>query len=388
MATYALPRALAALALAGSVATASVAPAAAAPRVPPRHADHSATQQALDAITDGGTPGALARADRAGEVWHGTSGVADLRTGRPRLPDDRFRIGSLTKPFVATVVLQLAAEPRYGLSIDDTVDTWLPGLVRGNDNDGRRITLRQLLQHTSGLYDYIRDDGFRDRFTGKAFFTHRYDGAAPEELVRIGLAHKPKFAPGDGWSYSNTNYILAGMVIEKATGNSYASEVEQRIIRPLGLRGTTVPGTSSTVPGPHGRHYSKLYVADPAARIHDVTDFNPSVSGASGEMISTSRDLNVFIRALLRGELLPPAQQKQMFTGRDLGDGRSYGLGIRSQTLKACGVKVWGHSSDITGSLTRTAATADGRHVMTINRTGDWGGQALEQSAIEAEFCG
>ncbi|WP_307840412.1 serine hydrolase domain-containing protein [Streptomyces sp. G44] len=363
------------------------APASAAPRATSYHSTHSATQDALDAITRGGTPGVLARADRAGEAWHGTSGVANLRTGRPRLPRDRFRVGSLTKPFIATVVLQLTAEPVYGLSIDDTVDKWLPGLVRGNGNDGRRITIRQLLQHTSGLYDYIDDDEFRAKFTGTEFFSHRYDGATPEELVRTGLAHEPLFDPSEGWSYSNTNYILAGMVIEKVTGNSYASEVERRIIRPLGLRGTTVPGTSASVPGPHGRHYSKLYVDSPAARVYDVTDFDPSVSGASGEIISTTRDLNVFTRALLRGKLLPSTQQREMFTGHDLGDGRSYGLGIRSQTLKACGVKVWGHSSEIPGSLTRTAATADGEHVITLNRNSDWGDQALEQAAVEAEFC-
>ncbi|MEU1820099.1 serine hydrolase domain-containing protein [Streptomyces roseifaciens] len=396
MATNALPRTLVTLALAGAVAAAAVAPASAAPRAPLRtsphsdhsdHSDHSATQDALDAITRAGTPGVLARVDRAGESWHGTSGVADLRTGRPRLPQDRFRIGSLTKPFIATVLLQLAAEPEHGLSTDDTVGKWLPGLVRGRGNDGRRITLRQLLQHTSGLYDYIDDDGLRAKFTGEAFLAHRYDNATPEELVRIGLSHKPLFEPGKGWSYSNTNYILAGMVIEKATGHSYASEVERRVIRPLGLRGTTVPGSSPSVPGPHGRHYSKLYVDDPAARIHDVTAFNPSFSGASGEMISTARDLNVFIRALLRGKLLPPAQQKEMFTGHDLGGGRSYGLGIRSQTLGACGVRVWGHSSEVTGSMTRTAATADGEHVVTINRNSDWGDPALEQAAVEAEFC-
>ncbi|MFI9202866.1 serine hydrolase domain-containing protein [Streptomyces sp. NPDC053048] len=385
MATYALSRPLVALALAGAAALTAAVPAAAAP---PAASHHSATQDALDAITRAGTPGALARVDRADEIWHGTSGVADTRTGRPRLPQDRFRAGSLTKPFIATVLLQLAAEPEYGLAIDDTVDKWLPGLVRGNGNDGRRITLRQLLQHTSGLYDYIHDARFRAKFTGEAFHIHRYDGATPEELVRIGLAHKPLFTPGLKWSYSNTNYILAGMVIEKATGNSYASEVERRIIKPLGLRGTTLPGTSSSIPGPHGRHYSKLYVSGPSARVHDVTDFNPSVSGASGEIISTTRDLNVFTRALLRGKLLPPAQQKDMFTGYDIGDGRSYGLGIRSQTLKACGVKVWGHSSEIPGSLTRTAATADGEHVITLNRNSDWGDPALEQATIEAEFCG
>ncbi|MGK5627871.1 serine hydrolase domain-containing protein, partial [Streptomyces sp. URMC 123] len=365
MARYALPRTLVALALTAATAAAVTAAAPASASAAPRGASHHpATQNALDAITRAGTPGVLARVDRGGEVWRGASGVADLRTGRPRLPQDRFRTGSLTKPFTATVLLQLAAEPRYRLSIDDTVDRWLPGLVRGNDNDGRRITLRQLLQHTSGLYDYLDDERFLAKYTGEAFLAHRYDGATPEELVRIGLAHPPRFAPGEDWHYSNTNYILAGilagMVIEKATGNTYASEVKRRVIEPLGLRGTTVPGTSSSIPGPHGRHYSTLYVKDPAAPAHDVTSLNPSVSGASGEIISTTRDLNVFFRALLRGELLPPAQQKDMFTTRALKGGGSYGLGVRSQTLTACGVTVWGHSGEITGSVTRTAATRDG----------------------------
>lgn len=388
-----LPRALAVLALAGAVVASVVAPAAAAPRgASPRaaahHSPHSATQGALDAITRAGAPGVLARADRADKTWYGTSGVADRRTDRPRLPQDRFRIASVTKPFIATVLLQIAADPAYGLSIDDTVDQWLPGLVRGNGNDGRRITLRQLLQHTSGLYDYLDDDAIRAKYTGTAFFAHRYDGATPRELVRTALAHEPGFDPGHGWSYSNTNYILAGMVIEKATGHTYASEVKRRIIKPLGLRGTTLPGTSPWLPGPHGRHYSTLFADGPGARAYDVTEFDPSVAGASGEIISTVRDLNVFFRALLRGELLPPAQQKEMFTGYDLGGGRSYGLGVRSQKLTACGVTVWGHSGEILGSATRTAATADGEHVLTLNQNGDWVDDALEQAAIEAEFCG
>ncbi|MFH8367240.1 serine hydrolase domain-containing protein [Streptomyces sp. NPDC018031] len=383
MLKQALPRTLAVLAMAGAVAATAAAPVAAGARPSP----HSATQEALDAITRQGTPGVLARVDRGGKSWHGTSGVADLRTGRPLLPEDRFRAGSLIKPFIATVLLQLAAEPERRLSIDDTVDRWLPGLVRGNGNDGRHITLRQLLQHTSGLYDYLDDPGFRAKYTGTAFFDHRFDGATPEELVRTGLAHEPRFAPGAGWDYSNTNYILAGMVIEKVTGNTYAEEVERRIIRPLGLDGTTLPGTAPSIPGPHGRHYSTLYVSDPDPQVHDVTELDPSVSGASGELISTARDLNVFFRALLRGELLPPAQQRDMFTTRDLGGGRSYGLGIRSQTLTTCGVRVWGHSGEITGSLTRTVATADGKHVITINRNGDWGDHGLEQAAVEAEFC-
>ncbi|MGK5640720.1 serine hydrolase domain-containing protein [Streptomyces sp. URMC 126] len=401
MSATALPRTLvpmilaSVLALTGAAANAATpsmtttsTSTSAAPRAAEPRSSHPATQDALDAIVRAGTPGTLARADQADEVWYGSSGVADRRTGRPRLPQDRFRIGSLTKTFTATVLLQLAAEPRYGLSIDDTVDKWLPGLVRGNGNDGRGITLRHLLQQTSGLYDYLKDADFSAKYTGDAFFAHRYVSVAPEELVRTALAHRPYAAPGEGWHYSNTNYILAGMVIEKATGHGYAAEVERRVIKPLGLHGTSVPGDAVSIPGPHGRHYSRLYVRGPAARDHDVTEYNPSSAGASGEMISTTRDLNVFLRALLRGRLLPPAQQKEMFTGRDLGDGRTYGLGIRSQTLRPCGVRVWGHSSEITGSLTRMAATADGLHVLTVNRNADWGDHSLEQAAVDAEFCG
>lgn len=401
-------RTLLGLALAGTVATtvATTGTATAAPRttsptaqapaadgrpaatVPGPLRGHAATQAALNEIVRTGTPGALARADVKGSVWYGTSGVADVRTSRPRLPADRFRTGSLTKPFTATVVLQLAGDPRYGLSLDDSIEKWLPGVVQGNDNDGNRVTLRHLLQHTSGLYDYLRDDAFRSKYTGAAFFDHRFDGATAEELVAVGLAHRPNFAPGAGWSYSNTNYALLGMVIEKATGNSYATETQRRIIKPLGLTGTSLPGTAPGLPGPHGRHYSKLFIKDPAAPRYDVTELNPSIASSGGEIISTARDLNVFLRALVRGELLRPAQQREMFTGRDLGDGESYGLGIRSRKLKTCDVTLWGHAGDIFGSLSHTLATPDGDHVLTLNRNSDWGDDEQEDAAIEAEFCG
>jgi D-alanyl-D-alanine carboxypeptidase len=360
---------------------------------------HTETQAALDAIVEAGTPGALAQVTDGRSRWFGESGLADLDTGQPRRPVDRFRVGSLTKTFTATVLLQLDAERI--LSLDDSVEDWLPGVVRGNGNDGRNITLRQLLNHTSGIFNYNNDAGFLATFTGESFLTHRYDGATPEELVRIGLSHAPVFAPGTGWSYSDTNYILAGMVIERATGHSYASQVEQRIIRPLNLHATTVPGSSAAVPGPHGRHYSKLYDDDPNAAIHDVTEFNPSVAGAAGQIISTTTDLSRFLGALLQGELLPDEQMEEMLTGVPVGDGEefpgpagagdrspaTYGLGIRSDTL-SCGVTVWGHGGQVPGSLSRAAATREGEHVLTLNRNGDWGDQAMEDAVLEAEFCG
>ncbi|MEU9609024.1 serine hydrolase domain-containing protein [Streptomyces sp. NPDC048057] len=378
-------------ALAVVATTAGAAPGADAQGPPDPHAR---TQAALDAIVAAGTPGALARVTTGEGRWSGGAGVADLDTGRPRLAGDRFRVGSLTKTFTATVLLQLDAEGV--LSIDDSVERWLPGVVRGRGHDGRKVSLRQLLNHTSGIFNYNRDAGFLAEFTGEAFLKNRYKGATPEQLVRIGLAHPPEFPPGTGWSYSDTNYVLAGMVIERATGRSYASQVERRVIRPLELRSTSVPGTSPAIPGPHSRHYSKLYSEDSGAAIHDVTEFDPSVAGAAGQIISTAGDLNRFYAALLAGDLLPARQMKAMLTGvpiKDGGHGRTapgavatYGLGLRSDTLP-CGVTVWGHGGQVPGSLSRAAATHDGGHVLTLNRNGDWGEQALEDAVLAAEFC-
>lgn len=381
----------------GALVVGAIAPAAAVDageRGDGLAAPHDATQAALDAIVAEGTPGALAAVREGRGRWSGEAGAADLATGEPRRNRDRFRVGSLTKTFTATVLLQLDADGV--LSLDDTVERWLPGVVRGNGNDGRRVTLRQLLNHTSGIFNYNRDEGFLARFTGESFLDHRYDGATPEELVAIGLSHPPLFAPGTGWEYSDTNYILAGMVIERATGDDYATQVRRRILGPLKLRATSVPGSAAAVPRPHGRHYSKLYDEDPNAPVHDVTEFNPSVAGAAGQVISATRDLNRFYRALLRGELLPREQLDEMLTTVPIDEEESgtggvptaaYGLGIRSDRL-SCGVTVWGHGGQVPGSLSRAAATRDGHHVLTLNRNGDWGGQGGEDAVLEAEFCG
>ncbi|WP_407562401.1 serine hydrolase domain-containing protein [Streptomyces sp. 184] len=383
------------LAAAGALMVGAIAPAAAldAGERGAASKDHDTTQAALDAIVAEGTPGALAAVRQGRDRWSGDAGVADLATGEARRDRDRFRVGSLTKTFTATVLLRLDAEGV--LSLDDTVERWLPGVVRGNGNDGRKVTVRQLLNHTSGIFNYNRDDGFLAKFTGESFLVHRYDGATPEELVAIGLSHPPLFEPGTGWEYSDTNYILAGMVIESATDDDYASQVEQWIIEPLGLRATSVPGSSAAVPRPHGRHYSKLYEEDPDAPVYDVTEFNPSVAGSAGQVISSTRDLNRFYRALLGGKLLAREQLKEMLTTVpiDAEESRTsgaptaaYGLGIRSDRL-SCGVTVWGHGGQVPGSLSRAAGTRDGRHVLTLNRNGDWGGQAGEDAVLEAEFC-
>jgi D-alanyl-D-alanine carboxypeptidase len=370
------------IAVAALVTGALVAPASAAEGSGGRH---GATQRALEQAVRDGVPGAVAQArDRAGS-WNGTAGVGDLGTGKERTAQDRYRIGSITKTFVATVLLQLEAEGR--LDLDDSVERWLPGTVRGNGHDGRHITLRQLLNHTSGVYSYTSDPGYQAKIFGEGFLQHRYDTWAPEQLVDIAMRHRPYFAPGAGWRYSNTNYTLAGMVIEKVTNRSYESEVERRILRPLRLRATSVPSTDPKMPSPASRAYSPL-TSDPGAEIRDVTELNPSLAGAGGGMISDSKDLQKFLRALLKGGLLPPEQQKALTTTVPIDPQQPeyrYGLGIQSTRL-SCGKEVWGHGGGIHGSQSEVFATRNASHSLALNFNGDWAGNT--GAVIEAEFCG
>ncbi|MFD8174194.1 MULTISPECIES: serine hydrolase [unclassified Streptomyces] len=362
-----------------ALSAALAAPAVAAPATD----GHDATRRALKAAVADGVPGVTATARDGHRTWSRTEGVGDLGTGEPRSERDRYRVGSITKTFVATVVLQLEAEGR--LSLDDTVDEWLPGVVEGNGNHGDRITLRQLLNHTSGIYNYTADEEFaRTHFARDGFLEHRYDTVTPRQLVAIATAHEPDFAPGTDWRYSNTNYILAGMVIEEATGRPYAEEVRRRIIDPLKLRATSVPGTRVSLPRPSSRAYSKL-AESATGPTYDVTRLNPSMAGSAGEMISDSADLNRFYTALLRGRLLPAKQLAEMTTTVPAMPGASYGLGLIKRELD-CGVTVWGHGGGIHGSSSEAVTTRDGRHALAFNFNGDWSGDS--DAVIEAEFCG
>ncbi|WP_181359307.1 serine hydrolase domain-containing protein [Streptomyces sporangiiformans] len=373
------------LGLVGAVALTAASFTASATAAPaPTGQDHRATQEAMDAAVEAGVPGVAGQAKDKYGTWKGTSGVGNLRTGKPRSAHDRYRVGSITKTFVSTVLLQLEAEGR--LSLDDKVDQWLPGVVRGNGHDGTRVTLRQLLNHTSGIFNYTADEEFgRTFFLKDGFFKHRYDTTTPEQLVRIAMSHKPDFAPGTSWNYSNTNFILAGMVIEKATGHSYGEEIRRRIIQPLGLHATSAPGTNPKVPQPSSRAYGKL-AETATGPTYDVTELNPSLAGAAGEMISDSGDLNRFYSALLRGKLLPKAQLAEMKTTIKIDEipDAGYGLGLMERKL-SCGTVVWGHGGGIHGSSSEALTTDDGRHSLSFNFNGDWSGDS--EAVIEAEYC-
>ncbi|MVO85370.1 serine hydrolase [Streptomyces sp. p1417] len=369
-------------------ATALVAPAGAAPdtALPATAAGHEATQRAMDAAVKSGTPGVTAAARDAKGVWKSASGVGNLRTGQPRGKNDKFRVGSITKTFVSTVLLQMEDEGK--LSLDDTVDRHLPGLVRGNGNDGRKISVRQLLNHTSGLFDYLADEEYSATYMeGDGYLKHRYDTLPPLKHVKVALSHAPEFEPGAKHDYSNTNYILAGLIIEEVGGRTYEAEVRDRIIKPLGLKATTNPGNGIHLPQPSSRGYAKLF-RDQPDRIDDITEMNGSQGWADGDIISSAHDLNRFYSALLRGKLLSPKQLKAMKTTVTSPDSPDtfYGLGLQ-RFRTSCGTTVWGHGGGMVGWLSFATSTEDGRHQLAFNYNGDWDGGTM-LSLVNAEYCG
>ncbi|EOO28575.1 D-alanyl-D-alanine carboxypeptidase [Bacillus cereus BAG1X2-3] len=318
--------------------------------------DRNSVKEAMRDTLKLGYPGILAKTSEGGKTWSYAAGVADLSTKKPMKTDFRFRIGSVTKTFTATVVLQLAGENR--LNLDDSIEKWLPGVIQGNGYDDKQITIRQLLNHTSGIANYTRSKDFNMMDTKKSY--------TAEGLVKMGISMPPDFAPGKSWSYSNTGYVLLGILIEKVTGNSYAEEIENRIIEPLELANTFLPGNSSVIPGTkHARGYIQL---DRASEPKDVTYYNPSMGSSAGDMISTVDDLNKFFSYLLGGKLLKEQQLKQMLTtvptGVDeLGDS---GLGIFKMKLSN-GESIWGHGGTIPGFLTFAGGTLGGKHTLAVN---------------------
>ncbi|MFG2044102.1 serine hydrolase domain-containing protein [Dactylosporangium sp. NPDC048998] len=294
------------------------------------------------------------------------AGVADLGTRAPMPAAGRFRIGSNTKTFVSVVVLQLAGEGR--LSLDDTVERWLPGVVAGNGNDGARITVRQLLQHTSGLYNYV--DDLAAIGSAEQYVRHRYDHYDPADLVAMAMRHAPNFAPGEHWDYSNTNYVLAGMIVRRVTGRSWAEQVRDRITRPLGLRDTYFPYDHPSLPASSARAYQQFA---PGGPLVDVTEFNLTAADAAGGLVSTTDDLARFWRALQRGELLRPAQAAELHrtvlaeTFQEIRAGMRYGLGIFWVPTRRGGF--WAHPGGVPGTSTFNGVSDSGDRAVVVYRT-------------------
>ncbi|KOG32645.1 alkaline D-peptidase [Streptomyces resistomycificus] len=367
-------------------ATAFTAPAQASRDTSPTAAGHQATQAAIDAAVAAGIPGVTAEARDDQGVWKAAAGVGDMTSGAPRGKNDRFRVGHITSTFVATVLLQMEAEKK--LTLDDPVERHLPGLVTGNGNDGRLITVRQLLNHTSGLFDYFADSAYVDTYVlGDGYLQHRYDTMAPTRRVEVALAHAPVFKPGARHGFSNTNDILAALIVEKVGGRPYEDEVRKRIIEPLGLKATSHPGDGVSLPKPSSRGYSKLFFLTQPDRIDDVTEVNGSQGWGNGDIISSAADLNRFYGALMRGKLLAPQQLKAMKTTVVNPDFpiSSYGLGIERLTL-GCGTTIWYRDGGTVGWLSLAAVTEDGRHQLTFNYNSDWRADDILPT-LSAEYC-
>lgn len=325
------------LAAAMAIAVAGTASATAqAPRI-----DRGVVQAGLDRLAADGAAGVQVRVTDGRESFTARSGVARVGGHRPVPTNGHFRIGSITKTFVSTVTLQLVGEGKVGL--DTPVSTYLPSLLP----DGDTITVRNLLQHTSGLYNYT--DAMPLDPAG--FETIRFKPYEPRELVAMSTSRPLDFPPGTKWSYSNTNYIVIGLVIEKVTGAPYEQAIQDRILRPLRLSHTSVPGHRVAMPQPHAHGYSQ-----PTSPPVDVTTLNPSWGWAAGEMISTTADLDRFMSALLQGRLLAPAQLAELTKSLPFTSG--YGLGIAEIPLP-CGVTVYGHDGGIPGYASVAVSTKD-----------------------------
>jgi D-alanyl-D-alanine carboxypeptidase len=321
-------------------------------------------RQAMAELVQAGAAGVQVRVhDQQGD-WTGSAGVRELSGGQ--VPTNgRFRIGSITKTFVSTVVLQLVDEGRVAL--DAPVDGYLPEY--GLDP---RITVRMLLQHTSGLFNYTGEpDELGIPLDGTAFAENRFRTYEPAELVAVALAKPARFEPGTSWSYSNTNYVLAGQLIERVTGTPYDVQVRHRILGPLGLRETVLPGAWPGIPGPHAHGYYAFTDGD-RLRVIDGARVNMTWAYGAGEIISTTRDLDRFIRALLGGRLLPADLLAEMGEAVPLDEFWGYGLGLL--TLNAgpeCGGEYFGHDGGVHGYLSQLLSTADGGRRVELSVTID-----------------
>jgi D-alanyl-D-alanine carboxypeptidase len=319
--------------------------------------DPGELQRLLDQVVAAGAPGATARVRDEHGVTQGASGVADLRTGRPMRPGLHYRVGSLTKPLVATVVLQLVGEGR--LSLQDTVERWLPGILPYGD----QVSVRQLLNHTSGVPD--SDVPLLTLFGSRQ---GRFRAWTPQELVALVADQPPLFAPGTAFSYSNTDYVLAGLIVEAATGRTLGQELAGRILRPLGLRDTFFPVNAPGIPGPRSRGYSlplspQGEVLD--GPLLDFTIYNPSFAWAAGALISNLDDLERFFRALLGGRLLPGGLLAEMTSTVPIGvPGFGYGLGLLVMETPAG--RLIGHDGGIPGFINRVLSTQDGRRQLGV----------------------
>lgn len=321
---------------------------------------------------------ALVRVGGTSGSWHGSSGVADIRTGRGAVEQGRFRAGSVTKTFTAAVVLQLAAEGTVDLG--RPVQEYLPGLL---PDTFEPVSVRQLLNYTSGIQPA---DNPWDSF--EAQFAHRFDVTDPHAMIANAVAKGPEFRPGEKQHYLNIHYTILAVLIEKLTGVPYEEAMSARILRPLGLRHTSLPSRTQTrIPGPHNHGYQAVKQADGSNSLVDVTEWNSSPNWAAGDLISTTADLERFTVALFSGRIVPRAQLEEMFTVpavKDSVTGKDAALtaGL-SRLVLPDGTVAWGKTGGRYGYTTAIGATRDLSRtlVYSVNST-DAKGQDMNPVAL------
>ncbi|AOS64164.1 serine hydrolase domain-containing protein [Actinoalloteichus hymeniacidonis] len=332
----------------------------------------------LRRMVDAGAPGVAVTTIEDGSGWQAADGVGNLDDNTPMPEDGAFRAASITKTMVAVAVLQLVDDG--SLALTDSLEELVPGLVP----DAEQITVEQLLNHTAGLADYtVTLTEQPPSEYGKRTFS-------PTELVQMGVALGTVGAPGEAFHYSNTGYVLLGMIVETVTGRDLAEVLDTEVWSPSGMTDTTLPITDPRLPAGHPSGY---FMQD--GQRQDVTEINPSFAWAAYGAVSTAEDLHRFWAGLLSGGLLSPesteALRETVPTGHEFWP--SYGLGIEEMAT-TCGVELWGHTGSIPGYTTVSFATEDGRHQATvlINQQDTGPESALvtigSMNIVNLEFCG
>lgn len=322
-------------------------------------------QADLDSAVGSGAVAAIATLTEGDSETVSTSGLADIST-RSQIPADgpqHVRVGSVTKTFTAAIVLQLAAE--HTVDLDRPIATYLPDLFTGTGVNGQVITVRQILGHRSGLPELTGSAGEEP---GESEYRAAHSGRTfdPDQVITEALRNPAQFAPGARFQYTNTNYLVAGRLIEVVTGHRYSDELRDRITAPLDLSDTYLPAAGDTgLREPHPIGYRTI-----DGVITDVTHIEPSLPWSAGALVSTGADLNRFYTALSDGKVVPQPQLQQMLDGVDMGngDGMFYGLGL-GYTQLPCGAQFIGHNGGIFGFSAITGATSAGRAV-TLSYTG------------------
>ncbi|MFI6439534.1 serine hydrolase domain-containing protein [Streptomyces sp. NPDC050759] len=310
--------------------------------------DGKALRAALAGLPDADATAALVRVGGTGGTWRGSSGVHDLESGRPADPDARFRAGSTTKVVTAAAVLRLVAEGR--IDLNTPVQRYLPGILSAQF---RPVTVRHLLNHTSGI---PAGDGLGTTF--EEVYAHRFDTLTPQRVAASAGAKQPEFCPGRQQHYLNINYTFLGLLIERVTGRSYATEAARLVLAPAGMRDTYFPGTDPRILGPHNRGYQAVRRADGTTEFVDVTEWNQADRFAAGDMISTIADLERLLTGLFRGRIVERPQLKEVFSVPSGITGASYSAG-GLQRFESGGKVYWVKSGGRYGYNSAIAATRD-----------------------------